>query len=111
MDNPQLGGEVGAISGLLGLTLATVNDGRFLWGTPDDVPARVDRENLARQSSLVCGLASSLANDPFGLPESLPRNGFATLRNNFDPIEGVACQPHHLPAGPGWGVVIHHCKS
>jgi hypothetical protein len=79
VDNPQLGGEVSAISGFLGVTLATVNDGRFLWGTPGDVPARVDREGLNRQIGLVTGLASSLANAGLQMPENLPRNGFATL--------------------------------
>ncbi|WP_084502108.1 FtsX-like permease family protein [Fundidesulfovibrio putealis] len=109
VDNPQLGGEVGAISGLLGLTLATVNDGRFLWGTPDDVPARVDRENLARQSALVCGLASSLANDPFGLPESLPRNGFATLNGRAKFIRQGELFPDR--AAPGTVMLVYQGET
>nr|WP_279343515.1 FtsX-like permease family protein [Fundidesulfovibrio terrae] len=79
LDNPQLGGEVSALAGFLGVSLATVNDGRFLWGTPSDIPELVDRENLARQGELACGLVSALAGSGFEAPDNPPRNGFATL--------------------------------
>ncbi|WP_243439865.1 FtsX-like permease family protein [Fundidesulfovibrio soli] len=79
VDAPQLGGEVSAMAGLLGLTLATVNDGRFLWGTPHDVPAAVDRDNLLRQCEMVAGLAGALANGGWEPPSTMPRNGFATI--------------------------------
>lgn len=85
VDSPQMGGEVSALSGLLGFTLATVNDGRPLWGTPGDQPEHIDRENLARQGQLVRDLIMELAQAPLQTPENLPRNGFATLngRANF----------------------------
>jgi hypothetical protein len=79
VDNPQLGAEVSAMAGIVGVSLATVNDGRFAWGTPGDLPALVDRENLARQSDMVAGLARALADNPYEPPANPPRNGFATL--------------------------------
>ncbi len=85
VDSPQLGGEVSSLSGLLGITLATLNDGRALWGTPGDKPGAVDREYLARQGELVRGLIQELAQTPLEQPDNMPRNGFATLngRANF----------------------------
>ena len=60
-DRPGLGGEIGAIAGTLGLTLATVNDGRFAWGTPADTPDRVDIPALSRQSRFVAGLVAAMS--------------------------------------------------
>lgn len=99
VDNPQMGGEVSAISGFLGLTLATVNDGRFLWGTPGDVPEHVDRVGLTRQIGLVTGLAASLANAALQMPENPPRNGFATLSGRAKFIRQGELFPDRAAAG------------
>ncbi|GBC63219.1 peptide ABC transporter permease [Desulfonema ishimotonii] len=78
-DRPPLGGEVSALAGYLGLTLATVHDARPAWGTPGDLPEKIDEVGVRRQSDLVCGLIRALANAPELLTESAPRNGFATV--------------------------------
>lgn len=99
VDGPQLGGEVSALSGLVGLTLATVNDGRSFWGTPQDTPGRVDRENLARQIGLVSRLVSVLADSGPGVPESTPRNGFATLKGRAKFIRQGELFPDRVAPG------------
>jgi len=109
VDNPQLGGEVGALSGLIGVSLATVNDGRFLWGTPDDTPERVDRANLARQIALVSGISAELTNGGLEMPENLPRNGFATLKGRAKFIRQGELFPDR--AAPGTVLLIYQGDS
>ncbi|GFK94312.1 hypothetical protein NNJEOMEG_02154 [Fundidesulfovibrio magnetotacticus] len=109
VDNPQLGGEVSALSGLLGFSLATVNDGRPLWGTPDDLPVHVDKANLARQSALATGLLQALAEKPFDVPESLPRNGFATLTGRAKFIRQGELFPDR--AAPGTVALVFQGES
>lgn len=84
-DKPRLGGEISAIAGILGFTLATAGDGRLLWGTPDDTPGRVDLPALTRQSRFVTGVLSELASTPFDPGDKRPRNVFTTIigRANF----------------------------
>ncbi|WP_051261198.1 FtsX-like permease family protein [Desulfovibrio inopinatus] len=79
VDNPMMGGEISALSGIMGFTLATVNDARPLWGTPSDTPDRVNYAVLANQILLVRQLVSSLANDPLDLGDRRPRNVYSTL--------------------------------
>ncbi len=79
IDQPQLGGEVSALAGYLGFTLATVHDARPLWGTPADLPAGVDSVRAARQSELVCGLVQTLARAPRLDSGIAPTEGFATV--------------------------------
>lgn len=85
IDNPQLGGEVSAIAGYLGLTLATVNDGRQYWGTPYDAVDKIDLPYAVSQSAFVCELIRRIANEPELQTGQLPRNGFSTVlvRANF----------------------------
>ena len=79
VDTPPLGGEVAALAGYLGLTLATVNDTRVLWGTPHDRPASVDMEYAASQARRVIGLIDALARVSENYSDELPRDGFATV--------------------------------
>ncbi len=76
-DKPQLGGEVTALAGYLGLTLATVNDARASWGTPYDTPDRLDWDFALRQNALVCGLLRELAAVPSIPADDLPPNGLS----------------------------------
>jgi len=78
-DDPAMGGEVSALAGYLGFTLATVNDARPYWGTPYDRIERVDAEYARRQSAMVCGIIRSLARADTLQTGTLPRNGFATV--------------------------------
>ncbi len=85
IDNPPLGGEVASLAGYLGISLATTNDARPAWGTPYDLPQRVDFRYAERQSRLVCGLVGELSRAPRLATRVEPRNGFASIvgRVNF----------------------------
>ncbi len=78
-DKPRLGGEVSAMAGYLGVSLATVHDGRLLWGTPRDLPASVNLENAAAQSDFVARLIGELAGERELHGGDLPRNGFSNI--------------------------------
>ncbi|MFU2210152.1 FtsX-like permease family protein [Solidesulfovibrio sp. C21] len=84
-DRPPLGGEIGNIAGVLGVTLATVGDARLAWGTPGDTPGRVDEASLARQSRFVTDTVAAMAAPDFAVGDKRPRNVFSTLtgRVNF----------------------------
>ena len=79
VDRPPLGGEVAALAGYLGLTLATVNDTRILWGTPHDKPQDVDMAYAVNQVERITGLIDALAHAPERYSDELPRDGFATV--------------------------------
>ena len=64
LDHPPLGGEISALAGYLGFTLATLEDARPTWGTPDDVFEQVDLDRAARQSDLVRRLAEVVSGEP-----------------------------------------------
>ncbi len=108
-DQPFMGGEVSALAGYLGVSLATVNDGRSFWGTPYDRLETVNWEQAAQQSALVSGLIRSLAQVPKLHTGRMPANGFSTLtgRANFlrhgelfaeQPAPGSIVMAYH---GPG----------
>ena len=79
-DRPALGGEVSALGGYLGVSLATVHDGRTLWGTPYDRPERVLAGPAAEQSALVTSLVRHLARAPgLQVGDRLPHVGFSTV--------------------------------
>lgn len=84
-DQPPMGGEVTALAGMPGFTLATLNDMRPAWGTPYDTLDHVDAAGAEAQAGLVTSLIRAL--DLAALPEApqKPANGFATLagRANF----------------------------
>jgi hypothetical protein len=79
VDQPALGGEVAALAGYHGITLATTGDARAAWGTPEDVPERVDIGYATKQSAGVCGLIGHLSRAPKLREEDAPRNGFSTV--------------------------------
>lgn len=85
LDQPSLGGEVGALAGYLGVSLVTVNDARSFWGTPNDLPGRVDSTYAARQEAFTCRLLENLTHAPVLQSGTLPRDGFSivTGRANF----------------------------
>ena len=107
--NRYMGGEVSALAGYLGVSLATVNDARSFWGTPYDRPETVNWEQAMQQSALVSGLIGSLARAPKLHTGRMPANGFSTLtgRANFlrhgelfadQPAPGSVILAYH---GPG----------
>jgi hypothetical protein len=79
LDQPQLGGEVSAIAGFHGLTLATVNDARPMWGTPHDTIEKVDIEYAFQQSQMVSGLIGAISSAPVLHNGEYPRDGFSTV--------------------------------
>ena len=84
-DRPALGGEVSALAGLMGLSLATLNDARPFWGTPYDEFGRLNLPYLEQQSRLVSGLIQRLSHEPELVSDQLPLTGFSSLvgRANF----------------------------
>ena len=78
-DQPAFGGEVTALGGLPGLTLATANDLRATWGTPYDTLDRVDSRAVADQAELVHRLLTALSREKLPSPPYKKVSGFATL--------------------------------
>jgi hypothetical protein len=79
LDKPQLGGEVSAIAGFHGFTLVTVNDGRFMWGTPHDTIEKVNIEYAFQQSQMVSDLIGAITSAPVLHNGEYPRDGFSTV--------------------------------
>jgi hypothetical protein len=84
-DRPALGGEVSALAGFMGLTLATLNDARPYWGTPYDKPGKLNLAYLEQQSRLISALIEKLTYEPELVSDRLPLRGFSSLvgRANF----------------------------
>lgn len=102
LDRPGLGGEVATLGGMLGLTLATVEDARPYWGTPYDLPERVDPVALKRQTDLVAGLIQGLAAHPDRLYQNLPREGLAEVEGRVRFIR----QGELFPDQPAPGTIV-----
>ncbi len=85
LDQPNLGAEVSALAGYLGLSLVTTGDGRMLWGTPADTVERIDWTYLYDQAQLVERLVLGLARAENFSTGSSPRDGFVavTARTNL----------------------------
>ena len=79
IDRPPLGGEVSAMAGYLGVTLVTVQDARQMWGTPYDVPERVDWAYASQQSALVAGLIRTVAKAEVLQTRDIPKVGFSAI--------------------------------
>ncbi len=101
-DRPLLGGEFGHIAGVLGITLATVGDARLAWGTPDDIPGRVDFDFLVRQGRFVADLARAMTGSGFEFGDKRPPNVFATLSGRVNFIR----QGELFPDRPAPGTVV-----
>jgi hypothetical protein len=82
LDQPALGGEVTAITGIHGLTFVTTHDARAMWGTPNDTPEKVNLDFALRQTELVAGLIGHLAQAPKLHDELFPRVGIAEINGN-----------------------------
>jgi hypothetical protein len=82
LDQPALGGEVMAMTGIHGLTFVTTHDARAMWGTPFDTPEKLDYGFALRQTALVAGLIRHLAETPRLHDGLLPRVGIAEINGN-----------------------------
>ncbi|MEW5736415.1 MAG: FtsX-like permease family protein [Thermodesulfobacteriota bacterium] len=109
LDRPALGGEVSALAGYMGVTFATTNDARAVWGTPEDRPERVDYVFASRQADMAEPMVRALCAAPELMCETLPQNGFSwvTARANFirhgelfpdRPAPGTVIQAYQGPA-------------
>ena len=78
-DHPPMGGEISAMAGLHGISLATTHDIRDHWGTPWDTMGKIDWSFAARQSRLVSALVHKLAGQPVLHSDEYPRAGLSTL--------------------------------
>ncbi|SHO52478.1 FtsX-like permease family protein [Desulfopila aestuarii] len=78
LDQPQLGGEISSLAGMLGISLATTSDSRALWGTPWDRVEEVDWENAQQQAQLVGDLVRGITEASALSTDNLPRDGFST---------------------------------
>ncbi|WP_421901694.1 FtsX-like permease family protein [Maridesulfovibrio sp.] len=79
LDQPQFSSEVATMSGKLGFTFATVNDGREYWGTPFDTVENVNWDNIEKQAELTEGLIRKISNSEGPLTSKLPRKGYAMV--------------------------------
>ncbi len=78
-DQPALGGEVTALAGMPGFTLASLNDMRSRWGTPYDTADHLDAAKVVRQSELIRTMLLSLGSAKLPAPPYKAVNGFVTL--------------------------------
>lgn len=78
-DKPNLGGEVSALAGYLGLSFVTTGDSRSLWGTPADTIDHINWDYLFDQARLISTLIETTANTPKLQTGNLPRDGFVTV--------------------------------
>lgn len=77
-DKPQMGGEVSSLAGLPGITLATIEDQRNNWGTPWDMPDKINWIYADQQWQLVKILLQGIDHADTVEPGYI-RNGFATI--------------------------------
>ena len=84
-DQPAMGGELTALAGMPGFTLATLNDMRSVWGTPYDTLDRVDMERIRLQAELVTTMLRALDREELPPAPYKAVSGFSTLsgRANF----------------------------
>ena len=84
-DQPPLGGEITALAGMPGFTLATLNDIRPAWGTPYDTLEHVDMERARAQGELAGSMVRALARADLPAASQKAANGFSILagRANF----------------------------
>ncbi|EKD35397.1 MAG: hypothetical protein ACD_75C01927G0001, partial [uncultured bacterium] len=79
LDKPNLGGEVSALAGYLGLSLVTTGDSRAFWGTPGDTVEQVDFQYLDDQTKLAARLVAGITGAGNLSNGNLPRDGFVTV--------------------------------
>ena len=101
-DQPQMGGEVSAMAGLHGITLATTHDIRHFWGTPSDTIDRIDWAYAEQQDRFVRVLIHRLAGQPALHGDDYPRDGLSRLTGRARFIR----QGELFPEQPAPGTVI-----
>jgi cell division protein FtsX len=79
LDKPNLGGEVSALAGYLGLSLVTTGDSRAFWGSPGDTVEQVDWQYLDDQAQLATRLVMGVTGSTNLSGRNLPRDGFVTV--------------------------------
>ncbi len=79
LDRPFLGGEVSSLAGYIGLTLTTIGDARFLWGTPWDTMDRINWAYVDDQFRLLKDLISGVSEAPVLHDGLFPRNGYSSV--------------------------------
>jgi len=78
-DHPPMGGEITALAGMHGITLATTHDIRDDWGTPSDTVEKIDWAFAEQQSRLVSALVHKLSGKATLHSEEGPRDGLSVL--------------------------------
>lgn len=101
-DQPDLAGEVPAMAGILGLTMATLHDARPNWGTPYDTIDDVDFDYLEHQAAVVRHMADSMANGDVPMDATRPRKGIAMLTGRANLLR----QGELFPDLPAQGTVV-----
>jgi hypothetical protein len=96
-EKPALAGEVAALAGWPGFSLATTHDLRVRQGTPYDRFELVNQDFIKRQNELVQALISALANKPLPDPGITLPKGFVSLSGRANLLRQGALFPD-LPA-------------
>ncbi|UZP66637.1 M28 family peptidase [Desulfovibrio mangrovi] len=100
-DKPALASEPLALAGLPMASLATLNDLRADWGTPNDIPARVNFAYARRQAESVVAMIRHLDTVPLP-PANAPQSGFAILEGRAN----LQRQGELFPDQPAQGTVV-----
>ena len=79
LDRPFLGGEVSSLAGFIGLTLATIGDGRTSWGTPWDTIERVDPVYINDQLTLLTDMLRGVSEAEALHSGIFPRDGYSSV--------------------------------
>jgi len=79
LDRPFLGGEVSSLAGYIGVTLATIGDGRTSWGTPYDTVERVDKAYIEDQLKLLTDMLGGVSEAEALHSGIFPRDGYSSV--------------------------------
>ena len=79
LDRPFLGGEVSSLAGFIGVTLATIGDGRTSWGTPWDTVERLDHEYISDQLTLLTDMLVGVSQAKALHSGIFPRDGYSSV--------------------------------
>ncbi len=79
LDRPFLGGEVSSLAGFIGVTLATIGDGRTSWGTPWDTPEGVDQVYINDQLNLLTDMLAGVSEAEALHSGIFPRDGYSSV--------------------------------
>ena len=79
LDRPFLGGEVSSLAGFIGVTLATIGDGRTSWGTPWDTVERIDKVYIEDQLALLTDMLEGVSVAQALHSGIFPRMGYSSV--------------------------------